>query len=364
MAPLTGYVVRILALLALCVAGLRAQLPNAAHPLHVKVVVVTMFERGEDTGDAPGEFQFWVEREQLDQVISMPAGYHHVRSNKDGVLGVLTGVGNIRAAASIMAIGLDPRFDLSKAYWLVAGIGGGDPADVSLGSAIWADHVIDGDLAFELDARDIPADWPTGYVPLRKATPYEQPMYNDGEVYTLNADLVGWALHLTQDVPLADNDKMRAFRSRFAGLPNATKPPFVTRGDTMSASTFWHGARMNAWANAWTRYFTGVQGNFMVSAMEDSGTMQALTFLNQAGRVDIRRVLVLRTVSNYVVEPPGLTAADSLKSLASGGYPAFLPSLEAAYAVGDKVVRDLVEHWSEREVSIPQVTPAVQPLHR
>jgi len=114
-APLTGYVVRILALLALCVAGLRAQLPNAAHPLHVKVVVVTMFERGEDTGDAPGEFQFWVEREQLDQVISMPAGYHHVRSNKDGVLGVLTGVGNIRAAASIMAIGLDPRFDLSKA---------------------------------------------------------------------------------------------------------------------------------------------------------------------------------------------------------------------------------------------------------
>jgi purine nucleoside permease len=121
---------------------------------------------------------------------------------------------------------------------------------------------------------------------------------------------------------------------------------------------------MNAWANAWTRYFTGVQGNFMVSAMEDSGTMQALTFLNQAGRVDIRRVLVLRTVSNYVVEPPGLTAADSLKSLASGGYPAFLPSLEAAYAVGDKVVRDLVEHWSEREVSIPQVTPAVQPLHR
>jgi purine nucleoside permease len=362
-ARLVESLLRILALLALCAVAVHAQRPDAVHPLHVKVVVVTMFERGEDTGDAPGELQFWVEREHLDQVIPMPAGYHHLRINKDGVLGILTGVGNTRAAASIMALGLDPRFDLSKAYWVVAGIGGGDPADVSLGSAIWADHVIDGDLAFELDARDIPADWPTGYVPLRKATPYEQPMHSDGELYTLNGDLVRWALQLTRNVPLVDNEKMSAFRSRFVNLPNAMKPPFVTRGDTMSASTFWHGSRMNDWANTWTRYFTGGKGNFMVSAMEDSGTMQALTFLNQAGRVDISRVLVLRTVSNYVVEPPGVTAPDSLKSLAGGGYPAFLPSLEAAFSVGDKVVRDLVDHWSEREGTIPRATAATPTAH-
>ena len=90
----------------------------------------------------------------------MPAGFHHVRMNKDGVLGMLTGVGTAKAAASVMALGLDPRFDLSKAYWLVAGIGGGDPADVSLASAVWADHVIDGDLAYEIDAREIPPEWP------------------------------------------------------------------------------------------------------------------------------------------------------------------------------------------------------------
>ena len=40
----------------------------------VKVVVVTMFERGADTGDAPGEFQNWVEHEKLDQVIDFPQG--------------------------------------------------------------------------------------------------------------------------------------------------------------------------------------------------------------------------------------------------------------------------------------------------
>jgi hypothetical protein len=31
-------------------------------PIPVRVVVVTTFEPGEDTGDVPGEFQFWVER--------------------------------------------------------------------------------------------------------------------------------------------------------------------------------------------------------------------------------------------------------------------------------------------------------------
>src|SRR5271169_2316549 len=144
-------------------------------PIHIKVVVVTMFERGEDTGDTPGEFQLWVEREHLDQILPLPSGYHHVRLNKDGVLGMVTGVGTAKASASVMALGLDPRFDLSKAYWVVAGIGGGDPADVSVGSAVWADHVVDGDLAFEIDARQIPEGWPTGYVPLRKGTPYEQP---------------------------------------------------------------------------------------------------------------------------------------------------------------------------------------------
>jgi len=183
-------------------------------PIHVKVVVVSMFEVGEDTGDVPGEYQLWVEREHLDKIIPLPAGYHHVRMNRYGVLGLLTGVATAKAAASVMALGLDPRFDLSKAYWVIAGIGGGDPADVSLGSAVWANHVIDGDIAYEIDAREIPADWPTGFVPLRKGTPYEQPVKTqlDGEAYTLNQDLVAWAYQLTRNVPLADTDEMRATR--------------------------------------------------------------------------------------------------------------------------------------------------------
>ena len=325
-------------------------------PSQVKVVVVAMFERGEDTGDVPGEYQYWVEREHLDTILPMPAGYHHVRMNKDGVLGLLTGVGTAKAAASVMALGLDPRFDLTKAYWLIAGIGGGDPNDVSLGSAVWVDHVIDGDLAYEIDARQIPPEWPTGYVPLGKSTPYEQPANAQrAGVFALNPELTPWAFSVTRDVPLADSDDLKEFRARFTGFPNALRPPFVARGDQVSSSTFWHGSKMEDWANEWVRYYTGAKGNYMVCAMEDSGTLQALTFLNEAGRADLQRVLVLRTVSNYDREPPGTAAADSLKSMAAGNYSAYYPALEAAETVGDKVVREIVTHWDVRATQIPRV---------
>lgn len=356
MATLVKRFVLIWAVLAIFPVVLLAQAASPAKPTPIKVVVVTMFERGQDTGDTPGEYQLWVEREHLDEIIPVPSAFHHARLNKEGVLGILTGVGTAKAAASVMAVGLDPRFDFSNSYWIIAGIGGGDPEDVSLGSAVWADHVVDGDLAYEIDARQIPRDWPTGYVPLRKGTPYEEPANADyGQVYTLNPTLVDWALHLTQDVPLPDSDSLRASRSRFAGFPNAVKPPFVTRGDQLSASTFWHGSKMDEWANAWTSYYTGGKGNYMVCGMEDTGTLQALTFLAQAGRVDFNRVLVLRTVSNYDREPPGTSVSESLKTMVSGNYSAYFPALEAAQLVGDKVVRELIAHWAHYEAVVPSV---------
>ncbi len=97
-------------------------------PLEIRVVVVTTFEVGNDTGDEPGEFQNWVEHYPLPNVLPFLQGYRSLRYNpKDHVLGIVTGAGKASAAASIMALGLDPRFDLTKAYWILAGIAGVDP---------------------------------------------------------------------------------------------------------------------------------------------------------------------------------------------------------------------------------------------
>ena len=337
-------------LLCLSAHGLHAA---PAAPLPIKVVVVAMYEAGEDSGDTPGEYQYWVERAHLDRVLPFDAGYHHLRMNAEGVLGVLTGVGTAKAAATIMALGLDPRFDLTHAYWLIAGIAGGDPADVSLGSAVWAHWIIDGDIAHEIDAREIPSNWPTGFVPLRKSTPYEQPVTAlDGQVYELNASLVNWAYNLTKNTPLSDTETMREKRSHFEQAA-AQRPPFVSEGDELSGSTFWHGKRMDEWANAWVGYYSGGKGNFAVSGMEDTGTLQSLSFLAHAGKVDLHRVLVLRTVSNYDQQPVGLTATESLAEQKVGKYGAYLPSLEAAYAVGRPVVDTIVTHWDQYRDHLP-----------
>lgn len=327
----------------------------AAEPaIPVKVVVVTMFERGADTGDEPGEFQYWVERNQLDRVLPFPQGYHDLRMNRDGVLGILTGVGNSKAAASIMALGLDPRFDLRKAYWLVAGIAGVDPADASLGSAAWAEWVVEGDLGHEIDAREIPAGWKTGYVPLRKSVPYEKPRaVVDGEFYHLNAGLTDWAFRLTRNVPLMDSEAMRMERKQFP-FPNAQRPPFVLKGDTLSSSTFWHGKLLSQWANDWVSYLTDGKANYVTTAMEDTGTLQSLTFLAKAGRVDRDRVMVLRTASDFDQQRPGQTAAESLAQNKIGKYTGYLPALEAAWRVGNTVVTELVRNWARYAGDIPR----------
>lgn len=321
-------------------------------PLPVKVVVVAMFENGASTGDAPGEFQLWIEREKLDIVKPFPLGEYELRMNEAGVLAICTGGGITNAATSIMALGMDPRFDLSKAYWLVAGIAGGDPQDVSLGTAAWARHVVDGDLLYEIDAREIPASWPYGLLPLGAKQPNDKA---DGWTvdtihFPLNSALAEWAYALTKDHPVADSPGIAEFRKQFVGYPNALRPPFVTIGDNLSSSRYWHGERMNGWANDWVKLQAGSASNFMMTNMEDSGTLTALRRLSRQHLVDLQRVLVLRTASNYTMPPKGKTAAWST----TAEYPENgRPALEAAYQVGNRVVQHIIAGWAVYRDRLP-----------
>ncbi len=340
----------------LLAAGFAALAPAHA-TIPIRAVVVAMFEIGEDTGDQPGEFQYWVERWPLAERLALPQGYRDLRYDPaTGVLGVVTGIGTFRSASTIMGLGMDPRFDLTKAYWLVAGIAGADPHDMSLGSAAWAEWVIDGDLAHEIDPREMPADWTTGYLPLRRTRPYQQPLPQDveGVRYRLDPGLVEWAYRLTRDIPLLDGEGAAELRARYVGFPVAQRPPFVLKGDQLAAMTYWHGALLNQWANDWVDYWTEGAGEFVTSAMEDTGTLQALTFLANAGRVDVSRVLVLRTASNFVMQHEGITAEESLSGEKKGGYSAYIPSLENAWRAGGAVLRELTSNWDRYEATVPK----------
>ena len=53
----------------------------------------------------------------------------------------------------------------------------------------------------------------------------------------------------------------------------AHRPPFVLRGDNLSASTFWHGKLLNQWARDWVKYQTDGKGTYAICGMEDTGTL-------------------------------------------------------------------------------------------
>ncbi|MGF1448380.1 MAG: purine nucleoside permease [Opitutales bacterium] len=322
------------------------------HPIPIKVVVMAMYEIGEDTGDRPGEYQFWVERSGFDHKVAFPLGYRDFYLRDDGFMALLTGPGLTQSAVTLAALGLDPRFDFSRTYWIVAGIAGGDPEDVTLGSAAWAEWIVDGDLAYEIDATEIPEDWPYGYVPLGGTKPnsLEGGWTVENIAFQLNPGLVEWAYQTSKDVDLGDHPEMVAFRKQFEGYPKAQEPPTVLKGDTLAASTYWHGFKLNQWANDWMKLHTDGQANFVMSNMEDTGTLTGLFRLAEEGLVDKDRILVLRTASNFTTPPPGESAAWST----TADYPADgRPALEAAYKVALPVVEALLEGWEVYADSLP-----------
>ena len=337
----------------------------AAVPREVRVVVVTTFELGADSGDVPGELQNWVEKLPLPETLPFPSGGRALRYNRQKrILAVVTGSGAINAAASITALGLDPRFDLSRAYWLVAGIAGVNANVASVGSVAWAEWVVDRDLLHEIDAREIPPDWSTGLVPLSRSRPFQAPPPAPGifspNVYHLHGALVAWAFALTRDVALADSADLATIRAGY-DQPAARTPPHVLKGDEVSAMAWWLGDIMNRTAEQWMDYWTDGRGVMATTAMEDCGVLQALARLAQTGRADVSRVLVLRGASNYTApgrggSAAGLLAAESADDGATH-LSAFLPALTSVYQVGAKVANALSAGWPRTRTQIPGATP-------
>jgi purine nucleoside permease len=323
-----------------------ASVPLRSDPIPVKVAVVVTFEVGADKGDRPGEFQFWAERENWGQPVVVPGLDHPVLTDGNGTIGIVSGT-TVRASNQIMALVMSGKYDFSKTYWVVNGISGVNPAAASIGSAAWARYVIDGDVAYEIDAKEADPSWPYAIMPIGSKVPNQKPAREgwepDSMAYPLNPSLVAWAFALTKDTQIPDTDAMKAYRATYVGYPEATRPPFVLLGETFGSCRYWHGKAMTQWASDWTKLWTDDKGFFAMSDMEDQGIAAALTRLSKMGRVDFQRVLFLRTASNYCMQAPSQDVSKSLHA----EYAGFIPSLEAAYRVGSQVTHELAAHWQQ-----------------
>jgi len=155
---------------------------------------------------------------------------------------------------------------------------------------------------------------------------------------------------------LGDSTELQQARAPYTQHANALRPPFVTRGGHIAAMTFWHGELMNNWANRWVNYWSDGNTDFVTSAMEETGTYRAISYLDNIGRVDKERFMVLRTGSNYTMPPPGVDAATNLLR-ENSGYAGLNAATESLYRVGSVVVEELLDNWSTYRSSVPGTQP-------
>jgi purine nucleoside permease len=222
-----------------------------------------------------------------------------------------------------------------------------------VGTAAWARYLVDVGIAHEIDAREMPKGWKAGYIGIMTKGPGEKPKLEyHTEVAQLDEALLQKALALTKGATLADNDKARAYRARYKRAP-ANQPPKVTQCDTLGGDTWWHGHKLGEHARAWTKLLTDGKGTYCTTQQEDNATQNALMRAAAAGKVDLKRLAVLRTGSNFDRPHPGQTAYASLMASTSGGSGGFMPATQNLYNVGGLLVKDIVANWAQWREGVP-----------
>jgi purine nucleoside permease len=334
---------------ALAAAGIAAvaQTTAAVPPRALKVVIIAMFEP---------EAAPWIEPLKLTEKVPVPGLLPEspaLRCNADDVCVMVAGMGHANVAASTITLTLDARFDLRRTYFLIAGIAGIDPARGTVGTAAWARYLVDVGIAHEIDAREMPKGWKAGYIGIMTKGPGEKPKFEyHTEVAQLDEALLQKALALTKGATLADNDKARAYRARYKRAP-ANQPPKVTQCDTLGGDTWWHGHKLGEHARTWTKLLTDGKGTYCTTQQEDNATHNALMRAAAAGKVDLKRLAVLRTGSNFDRPHPGQTAYASLMASTTGGSGGFMPATQNLYNVGGLLVKDIVANWAQWREGVP-----------
>ncbi|MBV8189091.1 MAG: purine nucleoside permease [Alphaproteobacteria bacterium] len=338
----------------------------------VKVMIINMFGGTPFPFSEASAFTGNLRLTQSTRVRGLSPDYPDVLCNSDDVCQMVTGEGYANAAASTMALVLSDKFDLRHTYFVVAGIAGIDPHQGTTGSAAWARYLNDYGISWEIDAREIPGSvadpatpaWPYGYLAIDPTDLTAQPWNSlpktptayHSEIYELNGALLQKILLLTSSVDLRGNDNAvaQAYRAHYAEA-KAKAPPSVIQCDTMSGDTWFHGLKLGERASAWTALWTDGKGTYCTSQQEDNATYMALTRGASSGLVDLDRVAVLRTASNFDRPYPGETAWHSLCGCGpEGNSGGFEPAIRNLWAAAAPFIKDVVARWDEWKDGVPK----------
>ncbi|KAK6454162.1 purine nucleoside permease [Scheffersomyces xylosifermentans] len=310
-----------------------------------KVFIVSMFELERDP---------WLEALDFAHNITIP-GLSPIYSTiycttNYTICQATAGEGEINAASSLTALTLNPLFDLSKTYWLLAGISGGEPTQVTTGSATFAKYAIQVGLQYQIDYRDYintDPNWLTGYIPYGADNPYSYPGNVYGtEVFELNEKLRDRALELASSVELdngtAKNEEFRQLYKEEA----ATSPPAVVGCDVLTSDNYFTGNVLNDYFANLTKLMTNGSATYCSTAQEDNASLEVFTRMEKYGLIDYERIVVLRTISNFSRPPPSM-ANDTVKFFTDTDKGGIGHSLTNLVNAGFPFIHDVISHWDD-----------------
>lgn len=260
---------------------------------------------------------------------------------------IVTGEAEINAASTITALAHSPLFDLTKTYFLIAGTAGINPKVTTIGSVTFARFAVQVALQFEIDAREKPANFPTGYFPQGSFAPNQFPTELYGtEVFEVNDALRHISINFARNANLNDTVAAQRERAAYATTPvftPATAPPSVVACDTATADVFWTGDLLGEAFENTTRLFTNGTAVYCTTQQEDNGTLEALLRAALSGLVDFSRIIIMRTASDFDRPHAGQTVAENLFEPEAG----FEPAIMNIMLAGIKVVEGIVEGWDD-----------------
>ncbi|EKM52554.1 uncharacterized protein PHACADRAFT_126450 [Phanerochaete carnosa HHB-10118-sp] len=256
-----------------------------------------------------------------------------------------TGEAEINAASTITALVYSPVFDLTHTYFLIAGIAGISPKMGTLGSVTFARYAVQVALQCEFDAREKPANFSTGYVPLGSTAPNEYPgtLYGT-EVFEVNDNLRQLAISMANMSQLYDDAQAQQYRANYAGNPAyaaGAAPPSVVACDTATSDVFWTGDLLAGAFENTTKLLTNGTATYCTTQQEDNGTLEALMRGALAGLVDFSRIVIMRTASDFDRQFDGESAATNLFLMSPG----FDISIQNIPAAGVPIVTGIVSKW-------------------
>ncbi|KAG5730259.1 hypothetical protein E4T56_gene10585 [Termitomyces sp. T112] len=312
-------------------------------PIAPKVLIISMFESEGDVWYGIPEFNL------LAHNITVPGLspiFPDVHCTSDGsVCQLTTGEAEINAATTITSLVHSPSFDLTKTYFMIAGIAGVNPKLATTGSVTFARYAVQVALQNEFDAREKPADFPTGYVPQGSTSPAEFPQELYGtEVFEVNDALKKLAVGFAKQATLNDTLAAQQYRINYKTNPAFTRGaegPSVVECDTATSDNFWSGTLLAEAFENTTTLFTNGTGVYCTTQQEDNGTLESLMRAAKAGLVDFSRIIIMRTASDFDREFPGQTAAANLFGNPGG----FIPSILNIHLAGVKVVQGIINNW-------------------